>query len=127
MGSATQTSARTASTDVRIAAACVSLRLPTVRKMLNESLTKALGQGQDARDVLADVLEAEVEERDARRVQRRLREACFPRVKTLDDFDFNRNTELPAALLRRLATNEYLETAENVVLVGDPGTGKARQ
>ena len=51
-------------------------------------------------------------------------EAAFPVVKTLEGFDFKRNSSLPEAQLRKLAEGGYVEQAECVILVGDPGTGK---
>ena len=45
-------------------------------------------------------------------------------VKTLEGFDFRRNAELPEARIRKLADGNYIDAAECVIFVGDPGTGK---
>ena len=57
-------------------------------------------------------------------MQRRLKEANFPRLKTIDAFDFQRTPQLPEALIRKLLAGAYLDTAEGVLFVGEPGTGK---
>jgi len=57
-------------------------------------------------------------------VERRLREAHLPRMKTLDEFDFAQAPKIPASLMRKLADGEYIDKAEPVVLIGDCGTGK---
>ncbi len=67
--------------------------------------------------------------RHQRRAIRRIREARFPRVKTLEGFDavgfdFRRNPALPEVRLRRLFNGDYINAAETVLLVGAPGTGK---
>lgn len=59
-----------------------------------------------------------------RRATRRMREAGFPIVKTLEGFDFRRAPHLPESELRKLADGEYLDRAESVILIGEPGTGK---
>ena len=54
-----------------------------------------------------------------------MKEAHLPRIKTLDEFDFAQSPHIPAARIRALAEGGYLERAEPVLLVGDPGTGKS--
>jgi len=70
------------------------------------------------------LLEAEVEERDHRRAARRIKDAGFPIVKTLESFAFSRATHLPEALIRKLCDGDYIDRAESVILLGEPGTGK---
>jgi DNA replication protein DnaC len=86
---------------------------------------EAVRKQKTTRELLADLLEAELEERLARRVTRRLKEANFPRYKTIDGFDFSRSPEVPAATLHELLSCNYLDAAEGVIFVGDSGTGKS--
>jgi DNA replication protein DnaC len=67
---------------------------------------------------------AEIEERERRAVIRRINEAHFPVVKTLEEFDFQSAPHISAAQLRRLSEGVYLERKEPVVLLGETGTGK---
>ena len=55
---------------------------------------------------------------------RRIKEAHFPRVKTLEDFDFQSAPHLPATLIRQLSEGGYIGRTEPVLLLGEAGTGK---
>jgi DNA replication protein DnaC len=104
--------------------ACRELRLPTVRVQHAELADGAAREGLSHRAFLAEVLAAEVEERDARRRQRRIAEARFPRTKTLADFDLS-VTPIAPATLASLTALAWVTAGEPVVLIGDPGTGKS--
>lgn len=66
----------------------------------------------------------EAEERDRHAIANRVRDAKLPRVKTLEEFDFNQARQIPAATIRELAEGGYIERAEPVVFMGECGTGK---
>ena len=68
--------------------------------------------------------EQEVLERDARRRQRRLKEAKIPVVKDLASFDFTVIPELNPQPIRQLLAGDYVDKAEPVILIGNPGLGK---
>ena len=68
------------------------------------------------------LLVAEMEERESRAVARLLHEARLPRLKTLDEFEFDRSG-VQAARLCELAKGGYIGEAEPVLLVGEAGTG----
>ena len=110
----------------RIEELCRLLRLPAVRRDAARLATEARRQQTDALCYLAELLETECRERDERRAARRIKEAGFPQVKTLESFDFSRAAHLPEALIRELAhTGCYIEGAEPVIFLGEPGTGKS--
>jgi DNA replication protein DnaC len=69
-------------------------------------------------------LTAELEEREQHTIARRIQEAHFPRVKTLEEFDFREAPAVSPAQLAELAAGGYIERAEPVVFIGDSGTGK---
>jgi DNA replication protein DnaC len=73
---------------------------------------------------MIELLELELDEREQRRATRRIQEAGFPLVKTLAGFDFGRSPQLPEARIRELACGEYVDRAEQVLFIGEPGTGK---
>jgi DNA replication protein DnaC len=58
-------------------------------------------------------------------LQKRLRSARFPVVKTLEDFDFAFQPKLDAKLIKSLATCEFVTQHENVLFIGPPGVGKS--
>jgi DNA replication protein DnaC len=105
--------------------ACRELRLPTVRAQHAALAEAAAGDRLSHRAFLAEILAAEVEERDARRRERRIAEAHFPRTKRLADFDLSAAPTIPPATLAALATLAWVTAGEPVVLLGDPGTGKS--
>jgi len=57
-------------------------------------------------------------------MKRRVRRAGFPAVKTLREFDFSRLPAISPTVVRRLANGDYLAKKENIILIGDSGTGK---
>lgn len=105
--------------------ACRELRLPTVRAQHAELAEAAARDRLSHRAFLAEVLGAEVEERDARRRERRIAEARFPRFKHLADFDLAAAPTIPPATLAGLSALAWVTAGEPVVLLGDPGTGKS--
>lgn len=50
--------------------------------------------------------------------------ACFPAVKTVDQYDFNFATGAPRKQIMELASLAFVERAENVVFLGPSGVGK---
>ena len=68
--------------------------------------------------------ELELIDRHQRMVERRIRAARFPAVKTLDTLDFPAIPSLNKALVMELARCEYIQRRENVIAVGNSGTGK---
>lgn len=111
-------------TEAEVVALCRELKLPTVARDALTLAEEATRQGVSVLEYLLQLLRAEVTERRERRAQRRIKEAAFPRMKTLEGFDFTRNREVSEALIRRLANGEYIDHAESVILLGEPGTGK---
>ena len=73
---------------------------------------------------LLRLAELELLERERRTVERRIREARFPAVKSLDSFDFAAIPSLNKMLVLELARGEYVERRENVIALGPSGTGK---
>ncbi|HUG86034.1 MAG TPA: IS21-like element helper ATPase IstB [Euzebya sp.] len=106
-----------------IVAACRSLHLPTVRELADELAEEAAREKLTHRGYLAELLAAETDARTERRRIRRIRDAKFPRHKTLAAFDTDASP-VDAALLATLATCGWIDEARPVVLIGDSGTGK---
>lgn len=103
---------------------CKSLRLPTIARNGPRLAQEAKRQAKEPLSFLIELLENELAERADRRAQRCIKEAGFPIVKTLDGFDFSRAAHLPEARLRALSDGQYIDLAEPVIFLGEPGTGK---
>ena len=76
------------------------------------------------KEFLQQVLEAELRSRQERATVHRLREAHFPDIKTLDQIEWKALQGVSRPRLLELATCDYLERAEDVILAGPIGTGK---
>lgn len=100
------------------------LHLPTVRDQADELADAAVRDRVTHRAYLAELLAAEVDDRDARRRERRIAEARFPRPKRLADFDLGATPSIAPGSLAALAAGDWISAGEPVVLLGDSGTGK---
>jgi DNA replication protein DnaC len=85
---------------------------------------QAVRESQSHLDYLETLLAAELEERERNTVQRRLRDARLPRLKTLEEFDFAQSPKISATEIRQLSKGGYIERAAPILLIGDCGTGK---
>ena len=74
---------------------------------------------------LAELLLAEVDDRDRRSTLRRIKSAGFPREKWLADFDFTANPNINPATINELATGDWIRRGDPLCLIGDSGTGKS--
>jgi DNA replication protein DnaC len=100
------------------------LRLPTIGGQFLKLAEEAVKQKHGHVAYLEALLGVEVEERERNAVARRIQEAKFPKVKTLEDFHFEEAPHLPAALIRKLAEGGYLSRSEPIIFLGETGTGK---
>ncbi|MEE3154769.1 MAG: ATP-binding protein, partial [Pseudomonadota bacterium] len=74
--------------------------------------------------MLSGLLKAEMAEREVRSIAYQIKAARFPAYKDLAGFDFAAS-EINEALVRQLHRGDFMENADNVVLIGGPGTGKS--
>ena len=100
------------------------LRLPTFLREYRKLAAQCAAENVDHPDYLLRLAELELIDRHQRMVQRRIRAARFPAVKSLDTFDFLAIPSVNKALVMELARCEYIEHRENVIAVGNSGTGK---
>ncbi len=110
---------------LQIEATTRALHLPTVRQQAGPLAEAALRNRLSHRAYLAEVLTAELEDRDARRREHRIHEARFPRLKYLADFDLQAAPTVDPAMLTALERGAWIDAGEPVVLLGESGTGKS--
>ncbi|HJX26537.1 MAG TPA: IS21-like element helper ATPase IstB [Thermoanaerobaculia bacterium] len=101
-----------------------ALKLPTFLREHDKLARQCAAEGVDHVRYLLRLAELELIEREGRMVERRIRAAHFPAVKSLDSFDFPAIPSLNKALVLELARGEYVERRENVIALGNSGTGK---
>ena len=101
-----------------------ALKLPTFLREHDRLARQCAAEGADHLRYLLRLAELELIEREGRMVERRIREAHFPTVKSLDSFDFLAIPSLNKALVLDLARGDYIGRRENVIALGNSGTGK---
>jgi len=91
----------------------------------HQSLAESFDRlGKTHIDYLKELTLQEVERRSNMRLERLLKQAKLPRTKALADFDISRIKGLSPALVQRLATGDFIDLHENILIFGNPGTGK---
>jgi DNA replication protein DnaC len=101
------------------------LRLPTFLAEYEKQAHECAQAGVDHVRYLLRLAELELIERERRMVDRRIRAAKFPVVKGLDSFDFTAIPSLNKMLVMELARGEYILRRENIIALGNSGTGKS--
>jgi DNA replication protein DnaC len=114
-----------------IAATLVALRenlkaltLSTMARDLESRLRQAKESGAGYDEFLLDLTTDELQARAENRLSRRVREAKFPLLKTLEEFDFNAVDGLDIRLIRELSGCDYIKERRNIIFLGRSGTGK---
>jgi len=100
------------------------LRLPTMGRQYKKLAQEAARDNRPYEDFLLGLLEAEVAQREENTRKRLIAQSRFPYIRTLDQFDFSTIPSVNKAGVLELAKGEYLVKNENVVLIGNMGTGK---
>jgi DNA replication protein DnaC len=101
-----------------------ALKLPTFVREYDKVARQCAAEGVDHVRYLLRLAELEMIDREQRLVERRIRAARFPAVKSLDSYDFTALPSLNKTLVLELARCEYLARRENVIALGNAGTGK---
>jgi len=100
------------------------LHLPTVRRLYPELVQRAESDGLSSRDVLALLMAEEVAHRAQTRIQRCVRRAHFPFLKTIEEFDFTFQSSVRLALLGSVLGPELVTHGHCLIASGPSGTGK---
>lgn len=100
------------------------LKLPTVLREYDKVARECAREGVDHPRYLLRLIELELIDRERRTIERRIRAARFPAVKGFDTFDFTAIPSLNKMMVLELARSEYILRRENVIALGNSGTGK---
>jgi len=100
------------------------LKMDHLELQLDVVCEQAAKRELDYKTFLATALEAEWQGRYQRGIEARLRQARFPWIKTIEQFDFDFQPSLDKRQVRELAGLSFVERAHNVVILGPPGVGK---
>ena len=101
-----------------------ALKLPTFLREHQKLARQCAAEGMDHVRYLARLVELELIDRERRMVERRIKAAKFPTVKSLDSFDFSAIPKLNKMQVLELTRCEWIDRRENVIALGPSGTGK---
>ena len=100
------------------------LKMPQAAKIYEAMAREAADNNLGYEEYLLGVLEQEVHQRENNRIQRGIKQAAFPVIKTLENFDFKAIPSLNKPKILKLMQGEYIKKKENIILVGNSGVGK---
>ena len=102
----------------------VKLKLRGMKRVIDSEMERAQRQGSGLPEVIYRLLVEEDRYRQERSLEYRLQQAKIPCNWTLQTFPFERKPDLNRTQIQTLAGLSFVERAQNVVFIGDPGTGK---
>jgi DNA replication protein DnaC len=100
------------------------LKLASMRAVAPQLLVTAKTQRWTPEELLRALVETEIVARDASNTRLRSKQACFPMVKTIEEFDLSASS-IPAPTWAYLTSLEWIRATENLTMVGPAGTGKS--
>ena len=98
------------------------LRLPTFNSY--EKIIRQLSSEDGYEQFLIQLMKQELAERSFTGQKRRIKAARFPSLKTLDGFDLTRLENVSESTVRQLASCDFIKQRQNIVMIGNPGSGK---
>src|ERR1700732_4636707 len=96
---------------------CKVLHMPTIAAQCAQLAEQAVRERRTHLGYLEALLQAELEEREQRLVERRIREALLPRLKTLDEFNFSHSPSISAQRIHELAAGSYIGRGGAVLFI----------
>ena len=108
----------------RIRAQLADLKMPGALEALDEVLTRVDDGGVTASEAIEQLMGAQINLRNNRRLEAAMRSSRLPAIKTLEDFDFSFQPSIKREQLDSLHELGFLARKENVIFLGPPGVGK---
>lgn len=100
------------------------LKMPQASKVYEAMAREAADNNLEYEEYLLGVLEQEIHQRENNRIRRGIRQATFPVIKTLENFDFKVIPSLNKPKVLKLMQGNYIQKKENIIFVGGSGVGK---
>lgn len=98
------------------------LRLPTFSRI--DEVVRKFQTGQSLESFTLELLKREYTSRQENQLKRRIKRAKFPMLKTMEEFHLERLKHVRPEFVKQLASCDFIHRRENVVMIGNPGTGK---
>ena len=99
------------------------LRLPAFNHYVD--VVRQLGSNKSYEEFLLALMKMELDSRMESSQKRKIRAANFPYMKTIDELDCSRFEHLTEAFIHELASCDFVSKRQNIVMIGNPGTGKS--
>ena len=100
------------------------LKLNSIDDCIVDLSQRAAKEEWDYLSFFEKVMQHEISHREVKKQSMYTRMAGFPKIKTLDEFDYSFATGAPKKLIKQLATLSFVERMENIILLGPSGVGK---
>jgi DNA replication protein DnaC len=101
------------------------LRLPCMSLNYEAQNVESIQEKHSFLEFLTALVDGEIESRENKNFEKRIKAARFPLEKTLEEFDFDFQPSLDVKQIKSLANCQFIEKKENILLVGQCGTGKS--
>ena len=101
-----------------------TLHLPYIKNKYSEAINEAMDKQYSYEDFLKLILTKEIDLRKQNGINTRIRKAKFPYLKVFEEMNFSAFSLEIANKIRELQNLNFLDTGQNVILVGNPGVGK---
>jgi DNA replication protein DnaC len=111
-------------TEVLLSAHLKHLKLTAILRHYPPLARQARENGWDYEEFLVSLMESEIQARSDNRLKRRIRDARFPLMKTMESFDYDAAPDLDRRVIRDLMSGAYIQERKNIIFVGKTGTGK---
>lgn len=98
------------------------LKLPTFSDLSEEKAKYKAGESLE--EFVLRLMKREYDARQEKQRQRRIKRAHFPILKTLEEFDLSRLEHVKPEYVKQLVSCDFIRRHENLVMIGNPGTGK---
>jgi len=85
---------------------------------------RQLDKNQGYEYFLIQLMKLDLDSKQESTRKRKIKVASFPYIKTMDELDFSRFEHMDEAFLKELASCEFVTKKQNIVMIGNPGTGK---
>lgn len=98
------------------------LRIPTFNHY--DDIIRQLGSNKSYEEFLISLMKMELDSRMESSQRRKIKSANFPYIKTIDELEFSRFEHITEAFIHELASCDFVSKRQNIVMIGNPGTGK---
>ena len=100
-------------------------KLVDMREQYRDLILEAESSSMDYESFLVRLLSIEEDGKRSRRTEKLQKEACFESEKRLEDIDYSFNQSLDKDKITELGRLDFIDTGENVIIIGPPGVGKS--